>query len=645
MGKFKEQEKRLVLAPGTLVEYGGRQFGIAQILDLEYVLATDMQTQEIKKLPIGQLQPADEDHSLSSGGEDLLNISDEDWHEAQRRFEIIQPLLADKFCSRDKVAARAAEADVNTATVYRWMRRYRAFGRVSSLVPLSRGPRVGSARLHPEVEAIIVSAIQDKYLNRQTSDKRERKSKQPRKRGIQAVVDEVERLCRNAKLTAPHPSTVRRWIARLSERDKMRGEKGAAVAEEAFSGHRGKFPDGHWPLHVVQIDHTLLNIILVDDIQRRPVGRPWITLAIDIFSRMITGFYVSFDPPGNLSVGLCIARSILPKEAWMLQLGVKGSWPLWGKMQTIHADNAGEFRGKMLKKACEEYGLDLTWRPVKKPRYGAHIERLLGNFNSSIHDLEGSTYSNPKEKGNYDPEKDASMSLSEFERWLAELIINRYHLDKHRGLGGFPPISRYEEGIFGNKEIPGIGLPERILDESRLRLDLMPFERRTVQRHGIVWDNIKYYSDVLRPWIGAMDPDNRGKKRKFIVRRDPRNISCLYFFDPELKQYFEIPYRNLSHPSISLWELREIRRWMKAQGIAAVDEEAIFAARERMLEIENKAKKETKKVRRMKQRRRGWQKAEKPQLAASNHSSLPPESNLRSEVKPFEEMEELDDGD
>ena len=63
------------------------------------------------------------------------------------------------------------------------------------------------------------------------------------------------------------------------------------------------------------MDHTKLDIILVDDIHRRPIGRPWITLAMDVFSRVVAGSYVSFDPPGALSTGLCLAHGILPKDA------------------------------------------------------------------------------------------------------------------------------------------------------------------------------------------------------------------------------------------------------------------------------------------------------------------------------------------
>ncbi|WP_454740503.1 hypothetical protein [Cupriavidus necator] len=40
----------------------------------------------------------------------------------------------------------------------------------------------------------------------------------------------------------------------------------------------GHFAARH-PLDIVQIDHTLADIILVDEAYRHTIGRPWLTLA------------------------------------------------------------------------------------------------------------------------------------------------------------------------------------------------------------------------------------------------------------------------------------------------------------------------------------------------------------------------------
>ena len=39
----------------------------------------------------------------------------------------------------------------------------------------------------------------------------------------------------------------------------------------------GQFPQTDNPLDIIQIDHTLVDIIIVDTFSRQPIGRPWIT--------------------------------------------------------------------------------------------------------------------------------------------------------------------------------------------------------------------------------------------------------------------------------------------------------------------------------------------------------------------------------
>jgi putative transposase len=171
----------------------------------------------------------------------------------------------------------------------------------------------------------------------------------------------------------------------------------------------------------------------------------------------------------------------------------------------------------------------------------------------------------------------------------------------------------------------------------------MPYEERTVQRRGIVIDEISYYDDVLRPWIGASDPtDTRGKrKRKFIIRRDPRDISTVYFYDPDVQQYFAIPYRNIAHPSISVWELRQVRRRLKEEGQKSVNETLIFDAYNRLRALEAEAVRETQKTRRSAQRRRLYGQLTPLELSTPG---FPPDVALDNldDIHPYEEIEELD---
>ncbi len=622
--------ERVVLKSGIEVRVREQLYRIRQILDLETLLVDDPQSGQTRQLKISELESMiTPSETLPPMGVDLAQISDEAWQIAQQRFSVIEPLLSTPRCTIAQVEACARRGNVNVVTVYRWLQRYQRSGQVAALLPYERSGGRGHSRLNPEVEAIIQATIEEVYLSGQ-------------KPSAQRACVEVLRRCRNAGVAPPHPNTVRYRIRQLSLQKRLSRREGAKAAREKYAPLRGSFPGADAPLAVVQIDHTPVDLVLVDDVHRRPVGRPWITLAIDVYSRMVAGFYVSFDPPGAMAVGLCLAHAIVPKETWLANHEITTSWPVWGVMKVVHADNAKEFHSRMLKMACQNYGIDLQWRPVATPHYGGHVERLLGTFSQDIHALPGTTFSNPTARGSYDSDKTSALTLSEFERWLAIYIVEVYHQRLHRELVT-TPVRRYEEGMLGTAEQPGRSLPDRLLDETRLRLDLMPYEERTVQPYGIVIDDIQYYDDVLRPWINAMEPgDSKGKrKRKFIIRRDPRDISRVYFFDPDLKQYFAIPYRHMTHPAMSIWELREARRKLKEEGHKAVNEELIFSAYNRLGALEDEAIKETKKARRSAQRRRVHERIEPPAVADSTELNDFPVDTL-DDIEPFDEIEVLD---
>lgn len=81
---------------------------------------------------------------------------------------------------------------------------------------------------------------------------------------------------------------------------------------------------------MIQIDHTPVDLMLVDDVNRQSIGRPWVTFAIDVYSRMILGYYLSLDAPSETSVAMCIAHAVLPKEEWLAAKEIDGEWRVWG---------------------------------------------------------------------------------------------------------------------------------------------------------------------------------------------------------------------------------------------------------------------------------------------------------------------------
>lgn len=620
---------------GAAVNYDGRRYVITHLLDLESVLAKDEETGKTEHLYIKDLTPHGRSApNVSQEGVMPALIEKESWEEAEQWFERINPLLSRQRHTTEMIEEIARDAGVHRATVYRKLSSFERLGKVSGLTRSKSSGGKGKSRLSEEVEKILQATIEEFYLN-----------KQRQMRSIKKTVEEVERRCRNAKLKPPHANTIRKRILAITKKKKDEHRLGtyeAKLENEAFTGH---FPRADFPLAVVQIDHAILDIIIVDDLYGSPIGRPWITLAIDVCSRMVVGFFISLDRPNTMSVGLCLAHSILPKDKFLAAHNITTTWPCWGPMRKIHADNAGEFRGDMMKRACKEYGMDLEWRPVKKPHYGGHIERLIGTILQEIHSLAGTTFSNPEERGQYDSERHAVWTKAALEKWLTDFITGVYHQRIHSALGT-SPIKRYELGIFGNEEMPGRGLPARIVDEDRLRLDLMPYIERTVQgSYGIVLDNIHYYSDILKRFVNAKDPTSTKRKRKFIFKRDPRDISVLYFYDPDLNQHFKVPYRDTSHPPISIWEYRKISRKLKDEGKKDIDERLIFETYERMRQQEEQVKRETKRMRREAQLRRDNQQIIKPKTADDHNLTKVEDNTLaieESDIKPFEDIEEPD---
>lgn len=252
-----------------------------------------------------------------------------------------------------------------------------------------------------------------------------------------------------------------------------------------------------------------------------------------------------------------------------------------------------------------------------------------------IHKLPGTTFSNTAQRGKYDSEGQACLTLEELERWLTVAICKDYHRSGHRGLDRAAPLARLQEGLAAlNRSGGGIAIPH---DKRSYLIDFLPVLRRTLQRDGFTVDHIRYFSNALKPWIVSSDARTEGP---LILRRDPRDLSRIYVLDPFDGSWLEVPYRTLSRPSITLWEHRATRHRAQERNAATVDEDAIFAAFEEMQQIERDATRLSKSARRRRSRPEleqrdvstgGWQAAEVAEQ---------PEGEPGDPPKPFTDLEE-----
>ena len=128
-------------------------------------------------------------------------------------------------------------------------------------------------------------------------------------------------------------------------------------------------------------------------------------------------------------------------------------------------------------------------------------------------------------------------------------------------------------------------------------IDFLPIIYRSLRRDGFMLDHIIYYTNCLRPMI-----EKRNRFGKFLIRRDPRDLSRIYVYLEEEKSYIEVPYRKLSHPSISLFEHRIALARIKEKGKEQVNENNLFRAISEMRQIIKASESRTRSSRRKRAR-------------------------------------------
>jgi len=470
--------------------------------------------------------------------------SDQQWREALRRADILS-----------KLSERPGDADVrdamgklgiSRATLFRWLKWFRQDCRTSALLPRRRGPNAGMQPLDPPVHAIVERHFEKLYATR-------------RRPTLTRFWREVAADCRMKGLQPPSIRRLSRWLKTKDQADLMRRREGARKSEAVFLATPGGL-EPTVPLEIVQIDHTKVDVTIVDPATRLSIGRPTLTLAVDVNTRMAMGFYLSLEAPSLTAVALCLTHAVMEKTAWLAARGLAADWPAHGIPKCIHVDNGAEFHARAFERACAEHRIDLCYRPPGTPRFGGHIERLIGTMMGAVHLIPGSHFSNIRERGDLNPEAEAVMTLKELETYIALEIVGSYHARIHKGIDQ-PPAAAWQARI--NDVM--VRTPS---DPQQLLIDFLPFEERALQRDGLHLFHTRYWSDELR-WLMGRD------RQRLIVKFDPRDLSCVYVATGD--GYLEVRPADRTRPPIALWEHRAAIRALREKGRSAVDEELIFS--------------------------------------------------------------------
>jgi len=323
----------------------------------------------------------------------------------------------------------------NPITVRRWKNKYiRSGNDILSLI--SRHDKKGNwqPRYPQEVIDFVMAAIDTVYLIIERGT-------------IQDTLDEAQILVNNEnklrpkeiQLPLPTQKLVKGLIYSIPAYDRYAARHGRTAANTKFRavlGHRISYE----PLERAEIDHTPLDLMVIDDDTGLPLGRPWITACIDDYSRCILGLYISFTPPSYLTVSYCLRHAFCPKNDLKDKYPIiNNTWDAYGVMRELVVDNGLEFHSKSLENACYTLGIEIHYAPRKAGWFKGKVEKFLRTFNESLaHKAPGTTFANMFDKGDYDPSKHAVVRKSIFKAIAHKWVTDYYHQKEHRTLHASP---------------------------------------------------------------------------------------------------------------------------------------------------------------------------------------------------------------
>jgi putative transposase len=245
---------------------------IVDYAGLDAIIGREPGKRRPERIPVSEAKPDEHQADSAWMPPDLVSVPEEEWQAAVERFEILKPLITTDRAKRTltdiKRAARVLGR--HPVTVYRWIENYKRCERLSVFLRKRRSDR-GTGRLSSNVETIIDTAIKSVYLTAE-------------KPTMMAVTEEVYLQCFKNKIKKkPAPNTIRARILALSDHLRVEKREGKKRAAEKYEPIKGHFPGADRPLAVAQIDHTPMDVIVVDEEHRQPIQRPLLTVVIDVY--------------------------------------------------------------------------------------------------------------------------------------------------------------------------------------------------------------------------------------------------------------------------------------------------------------------------------------------------------------------------
>lgn len=442
------------------------------------------------------------------------------------------------------------------ATVARWIRNYEAANDdIRSLMARHSDKGNHEERIHEVVGTMVQDAIELEYL---TSERPPLKELWRSLKGQVALRNKTR--LPSEQLRPPSYKYLKARVQELPAYDVYRARYGQRAADIKFRAAGANFLASR-PLSRASMDHTRLDLFVVDAQTFLPLGRPWLTLVIDEYSRYVLGYYIGFEEPSNVSMSRAVKHAIAPKT---LSPNVKQSWDAWGAMEVLVVDNGLEFHGRALEAGAGRYGINIQFCPRKKPWFKGKVERFFGTLNTGLlAAIQGKTFASVLEKGDYNPAKNAVITLATLREVVETWIVDVYHHSDHRGLGCTPAqswsagLTTIDCGCDG----PCSCAVDRYLPASSIEM-MAAFSHSTTRvltHKGIEHDTILYNSDEL----GALRALH-GERLTVEIRVQSDDLGAIVVVAPDQKTLLKVPALDQAYAAgLTSWQHAVCKRYRR----------------------------------------------------------------------------------
>lgn len=425
------------------------------------------------------------------------NASNNSKKEALRRLKILE-------CHLDR---RPLPKEAKTRSLARWKSRYKAAERAygNGLIGLLpgwhlRGNRK-TERIAPEAKSLMLEVIKNDYESIE-------------QKGMFFVWGELIIRCIEVGTKHPCYMTFVRYVRKrpqFLQTLKRMGHRAAYALKSFYYWLEKDTPrHGDRPFEVCHIDHTELDIELIDPSDGENLGRPWATFMVDAYSRRIVAIYLTFDPPSYRS-NMMVIRDCVRRN---------GRLP-----QTIVVDGGGDFHGIYFETLTAAFEITVKTRPGSEPRFGSVIERLFNTGNVQlVHNLIGNTQITrtvrQMTKAN-NPKGLAVWSLENFYDVFCDWAFTRYDTQEHWTLKQSP-----RDAYFSGLRLTGMRRHRLIRYDEEFMLLTLPTTNKGTAKNVVsrgVKINNEYY------WCAELE-EAEVEGEILPVRYDPFNYAIAYVY-------------------------------------------------------------------------------------------------------------------